>query len=77
MPAKPSLPTTVRSRVVLGVVGGALCAFGLSLILGWSFFMFLLHHMFVIGIGWLTLAFSIPVMFLIAGVYFAMRAFRN
>lgn len=69
--------STVRSRVVLGIVGGALCAFGLSLFLGWGFFLFLLHHMVIAGTRVLYLVFGLPLLFMLAGGFFAIRALRN
>lgn len=75
----PDLQPSTRSRVVLGIAGGALCAFGLSLLSGMGLFLFLLHHMFVFGTHWpiFLLFLFFPCLFIVGGVAFAVRALRK
>lgn len=75
----PDLQPSTRSRVVLGIAGGALCALGLSLLSGIGLFLFLLYRMFVFGTHWplLLLFLFFPWLFLAAGIAFIVRALRN
>ena len=68
-----------RSRVVLGILGGALCGMSLSLFLACAVFWFFLHHMFIVGAHafafWLLLA--SPLLLLGAGIALSLFALRN
>jgi hypothetical protein len=73
--------STLRSRlpIVLGILGGALCALGFSLVLAGGLFFVFLHHMFIMGIRWTIFlpVLSLPILFFCIGLIFIRRALRR
>lgn len=69
----------MRRQVILGMLSGALMAFGLSLIVWFLLFQVFSHHMFIIGIrspiGYIVCA--TPALFVIAGIIIGVRALKR